>query len=303
MGKQNCKRLKTLLQAGSAILIILLASLVSGKEISLSGGVDKSDIPFEDSVTFTVEIKWQGDITKYSFEVLPLPETENLQVSGTSSTISSSEEAGIEMTTRLFKYNLKPTASGVGIIEPLVLSYVTWPDSIPGELATQQFKILIAEPLPPPESSGFSIVLPVALLALIVVAAAIVLYVRKRKAGAAPPQKTAVETFLEGLEGVKKEAGPDRKVFFTRLYKLLLSFMENEYELETAGKTTQLILEEFEALEIPIDRKEEVVGWLTQAEKEKFAPGTGSPGDVLRLTGEIESFFQKINISDRSEAK
>ncbi|UCD94625.1 MAG: hypothetical protein JSU69_00825 [Candidatus Zixiibacteriota bacterium] len=275
------------------ILLFRFAAPVSAQEISLSGGVDKTDIAFEDSLTLAVEIKWIGDITSYSFGLLPLPETENLQVVGTSSAISSSTEQDQDITTRTFKYTLRPTGSGVGVIEPIVLNYVAWPDSIPGELMTQQFKILIAAPVPSEGEGGLSLIVRMILAAFIVLAAAVGLVLWKRRAPKAEPARTAGEKFLEAFEAVKSEAQSDRKLFFTKLYKLLTSYLSEEYKLDVTGKTAKLILEGLNELDIPMERKEKIAAWLENAEREKFAPGGGSPGDVLRLVTEIESFFEK----------
>ena len=67
------------------LLIFPALGLNAGENISLSAALDKIDIQFEETVELKLEIKWQGDITSYSFEVIPLPELENLKVLGTSS--------------------------------------------------------------------------------------------------------------------------------------------------------------------------------------------------------------------------
>jgi hypothetical protein len=289
-------RIKEITKTALIILslpIILPAAPATAQEISLSGGVDKTDIAFEDSLTLAVEIKWAGDISSYSFGLLPLPETEKLQVVGTSSAISSSTEQNRDITTRTFKYTLRPTGSGTGIIEPIVLNYVAWPDSIPGELTTQQFKILIAAPVPIEESGGISAVAFVILATFVLMAAAVGVVLWRRRLPKAEPVRTGKERFLDEFAAVKNEAQSDRKLFFTKLYKLLIDYLGGEYKLDVTGKTTLLIIEELSELDIPQERKKKIASWLEHAEKEKFAPGGGSPGDVLRLVTEIENFFEK----------
>ena len=107
----------------SLFAAIVFSGVASGSEISLTGSVDKTDIAFEDSVMLTVEIKWLGDIDSYNFQVLPLPEAQNLKVTGTSSSISSKTGETGAITVRTFKYILRPTGHGVAAIEPVVLDY------------------------------------------------------------------------------------------------------------------------------------------------------------------------------------
>ena len=276
------------------ILFIITAGNIFGSEISLTGAVDKTDIAFEDSVTMTVEIKWLGDIDSYVFQILPLPDAENLKVTGTSSSISSKTVEGQGITVRTFKYVLRPTGHGTGTIDPVVLDYVALPDSATGQLSTQQFDILIAAPIPRGTETNLPLFAKILIfIAAIIIVIIIVYIIRRKKATDIEPVKTAEEEFLEGLESAKKESQNDRKQFFTRLHKLLITFMENKYNLNLSGKTTPLIIEEIVAVEMPELRKEKIGQWLTQADREKFAPGTGSPGDVLRLATEIDKTFRE----------
>lgn len=283
------------------ILFLCLLSPAYSEEISLSAGLDKTDIAFEDSLSLTVILKWQGDIRKYAFEILPLPKTEKLKVVGTSSAIASGEEDKVEITKRTFRYTLKPTLSGVGVIEPIVLKYISWPDSIPGELTTQQFKVMIADPLPPPKKSEFPMFWLILIIFVIVII--IIFMVIKKRRPQGEPEKTAEKAFRDGLKKIKDGAQSDRKTFFTKLYKLLSVYIEVRYKINTVGKTAVVISEELDKLDIPLRQKEKLIGWMMQAETGKFAPLSGTPGDIIRLITELENFFQEIDVSNKSEAK
>jgi hypothetical protein len=285
------------------ILFAFLTMPAFAEEISLSASVDKTDIAFEDSLNLTVVLKWQGDIRNYSFEVLPLPKTENLKVVGTSSTIASGEEDDTEVTSRTFKYWLKPTLSGTGVIEPLVLKYISWPDSIPGELTTQEFNVLIANPIPKPEKSSNTAIYIIVLIVLILIAAVVISIIFLKKRPEKEPEKSADEAALDVLLSIKDGAQGDRKTFFTKLYKLLCDYIEKKYQLSTAGKTAAAISDEMEKLDISITQKEKLSGWLVQAETEKFAPLAGTPGDIIRLITELENYFRKNNVSNSTEEK
>ncbi|MEW5923890.1 MAG: BatD family protein [Candidatus Zixiibacteriota bacterium] len=281
------------------LFLILGAVLLTGSavasEISLTGSVDKTDIAFEDSVTLTVEIKWLGDITAYNFQVLPLPECENLKVAGTSSSISSRTSEGQGITVRTFTYVLRPTQAGIATIEPVTIDYTSLPDSTTGQLATQQFKVLIAAPVLRGNETNlpwFAKIL-ILLAALVVIGGVILIIIIKKHSAPPEPRITPVQKFLEELGIIKKDFANDRKQFFTRLHKLLVIFLETNYGLSLSGQTTQLILKNMESVEAPAEMKEKIGQWLMHADKEKFAPGAGSPGDVIRLATEIEELFRK----------
>jgi BatD DUF11 like domain len=266
----------------------------SGDELSLTAALDKTDIPFESSVNLNMEIRWQGGIGRYGFEILPLPSTQNLTVLGSTSAVSSRTEAGQEITTRTFKYTFKPTKAGVGIIEPIVLNYVSMPDSTAGQLTSQRFQVIIAEPIPPPVKSNKWKYLISGMVLIVIMAAGIFFVLRwKRSRMPVAPIKTPEESFLDELAVVKKESQSDRKIFFTRLYKLLNGYLERKYGLVTAGKSTSAVLNEMERIEFPAGERENISGWLTMADKEKYAPIEGAPGDIIRLIAELENFFRK----------
>ncbi len=289
---------------GPLILLFVLVCqplVVSADEISLSSTLDKTDIAYEDSVSLTVELKWQGDLRNYSFELLPLPETSNLKIIGTSSSISSREEDRTEVTVRTFKYNLKPTLAGVGTIQPIDIKYISWPDSIPGFLTTQSFQVIIAEPIPPPEPISKT---PIFIAVGAVIIVGIVLFVifgRKKKETIVV--KNVEEYFLDELAIIKKESQSDRKIFFTRLYKALAEYIERKFAIKVSGLSSAAMLSKLEKVELFPELKEPLSNWIRQAETEKYAPVGGTPGDIIRLITELENFFRKIISGNISEVK
>jgi hypothetical protein len=284
------------------LMVLLLSSLSAGERIGLSAHLDKSDIAFEETVELQLEIRWNGNITSYAFEVLPLPELENLKVLGTSSSISSGIENGQETTTRFFKYRLKPTSSGVGTVNPIILQCVSMPDSIPNQLATQLLTVNIAKPIPVEEKSGIPAYL-IVFLVIILIAGFTFVVLRMRKKPEAIPNKSPEEIFFEDLTRLKQDGQSDRKIFFTRLYKMLTSYIEKKYGLEVLNQTAENIVAKLENIEMPINDRDKISNWLIKSEKEKYAPFGGEPGDIIRLTAELEKYFEKRDINDKSEEK
>ncbi|MFH2036041.1 MAG: hypothetical protein ABIJ45_06525 [Candidatus Zixiibacteriota bacterium] len=277
----------------SAILFLTVMPVFSG-EISLSSKINKTDIAFEDNIDLTVELRWDGSLNNYLFELQPLVETENLIVVGSNRAISSAEDKGQEITTRTFKYTLKPTMSGTGIIHPVIIRYMAMPDSIPGELSTQDYKILIADPIPVEKPSEFPTYLLVITGALVILIIGGLFVMRRKNTKPVEPRKNPEDTFLEELSAIKKESQSDRKLFFTRLHRQLVLFLEAKHGLSISGKTNQVILDEFNKLEIPLDYKEQLSGYISRAEKEKYAPTKGEPGEIIKLCTELEQYFNEI---------
>ncbi|UCD17932.1 MAG: hypothetical protein JSV44_03230 [Candidatus Zixiibacteriota bacterium] len=297
------KRLPKIQCVYIAAAFFAFAAPVFGEQISLSANLDKTEIRFEETVSLTLEVRWVGDITSYRFEVFPLPETENLKVLGTTSAISSAQEQGREITVRTFQYEFQPTASGTGVVMPILLSYVAMPDTMPGQLSTQQFTVAIAEPIPEPQMRGLRWYhyLALALIVIVIVVAGV--YIRKRARERIEPVKTPEDELLSALAPIKDESHLDRKLFYTRLYKLLLDYAERKHHIPTGGKMLQDIFNAMEAAEVPVDEKGKLSGWLSLADREKFSPGGGEPGDTIRLITEIENHMHDIKKRGKSEAR
>lgn len=268
-------------------------------EISFSAELSKADIKFEDTTDLNITVKWWGDKSRYIFEAFPLPETQNLQVQGTSTAISSGTEEGKQYVSRTYKYTFKPTDAGVGAIEPITLKYIEMPDSVPGQLTTQRFQVLIAAPKIVPKedestSNLFYIIGGIILLGAVVV---IIIFIRAGNKKPKEIKKSPEEIYLDELAETKKETGTERKLFYSRLYKLLVGYIAEKYEIGTIGRTTQDIAEDLENSDIEIEHKEKLKAWLILADKEKYAPHAGEPGDTIRLTTEMEKYFQDMNKS------
>ncbi len=277
-----------------AAFMFLQFGTASGEEISLSAHLDKTEMPFESTAELSLEVKWQGGIERYAFEILPLPTTHGLKPLGTTSSISSRKENGLDYTTRTFKYTLKPMMAGTGVIEPIVLKYVAMPDSIPGELTSQQFQISIAQPIPREKKLSLPfIIFLLALVLAVSLGAAYFIVIRMRKKIPKEPVRTPEQIFLEELAVVKKESQSERKLFFTRLYKLLIGYMGKKYGMELTGRATSDILTEIDKAEIPLEAKGQLSQWLSLADKEKYAPSGGAPGDIIRLVTDLENYFMK----------
>ncbi len=274
-------------------VIIAFPAFLWGSDLSLSAELDKTDIKFDETINLTIEVKWTGNLQDYGFKIFSLPKTDRLKVLGTTSKIASNIENGAEVTTRTYKYTFKPIEAGQGVIYPITLDYVAMPDSTPGQLETQEFSVMIAKPVAVKKSGGSHVVwfVIVGLFIIFSVAGVIIILHYRRKA-AKEPVLSPDDELLAELERIKKEVAGDRQAFFTRLYKAILHYIEKMYDLDLQGLTLEAVGDKLGGSNIPEARKEQLMGWLKLAEKEKFAPGTGSPGEALRLATEIENIVK-----------
>jgi hypothetical protein len=277
------------------LFIVGMALSAKAEGISVLQSIDKSEIPFEGEAHFEIVIEWNGPQSAYLFDQPLRPLFDRLRAQGFSSSIASTGSGADEITTKRYSYTLKPTQSGTGRIDPIVIMYLVWPDSIPGQLITEVMTVDIAQPVPVAESTGpgvWGIVIIVVVVGA--VGSAAWWYIRwsssrKRQ----PVVKSPAEMFLDGLGALKQETDGDLKRFQTGLYKLLHTFLGAKYGVRNAVNSVSDIVEDLNGTGMLDSHRERISGWLVRAEKEKFSPVSAAPGETLRLEAEIREFFER----------
>ena len=281
------------------ILLTVLAFLISfavtshADGISVSQSLDRTSIGYADSAIFEITVQWDGSQGSYLFPGPLSPEIERLKTRGFTSSIKSQIVDGQEVTTKKHVYTLVPTASGLARINPVTITYLSWPDSLPGELVTEAMTLSIGPPPSPKEEDSGSSIWFWVLLAAIAVAVEGTILVRKwRKAKTVEPVKTPEGRFLDELSALKAEAGSDLKKFQTGLYRILGSLVQEKYGVnpsEASEADLPVALRNAGLAEV---RVEKIAGWLIRAQKAKYSPVEAAPGETIRLESEIRTFFE-----------
>jgi hypothetical protein len=196
--------------------LVILTALSTGSVwadgISITQSLDRTEMAYDETASFEIVLSWPGPQSAYRFDKPLRPRFDRLKVQRFSSSVSSSGTGPEEITTKKYLYELVPTVSGPGTIDPVAVAYVSWPDSIPGELFTEALTIQIAPPVAAePEEDGNIwpfIFLGVAIV--VVGGGAAVIWMRKRVPAAAV--LTPAERVIEQLTGLRAECGHDLKI-------------------------------------------------------------------------------------------
>lgn len=271
-----------------------MVTAANARGISVSQSVDRTETPFESPVTLEVVLRWEGPQSAYLFDKPLNPTLDRLKVTGFVSSISSSDSPDGEVTTKRFTFTLHPTRSGIGSIEPIVISYLSWPDSLPGELMTEPMTVRIAEPLPLEKKTDGGFPWWPAALPVVVVLVIVLVVRRGRRRQPTPTIVTPRERFLERLTDLKKEAGSDLKTFQARLYGLLVEFLQSQYGVDFGEETEEELTAAVESTSLSEGRKAALKEWLIAARRDKFRPVVAAPGEAIRLEASIRSFFEKL---------
>lgn len=276
-------------------LIVALAwSAVPANAIELSQSLQSTSIEFEEQAQFEIVITWPGPQSKYFFPKPLRPQFQKLTAGELSSSISSTGTGDNEVTTKRYKYTLIPSLSGLGRIEAIAIEYISWADSVPGQLLTEPMTISIANPKPaPPTDSGNGVWFWLVMIGLVLALGGGVYYLLVIKGkSAANEQVSPEQDFVRGLEALRKVSTDDLKQFQTGLYKLLVEYLNRRYQITSVSGSASDLSEQMKTSPMPAEHREMISGWLFRAEKEKFTPAAVSPGATTRLSAEIRQFFE-----------
>ena len=281
----------------SVCLVLLSLVTVSAQAagIAVSQSLDKTEIPYEGQAKFEVILTWDGPQSAYLFTQPLSPDFTHLKVQQYSSSVKSTGSGEDEVTTKTYSFTLKPTQSGTGMIDPVTISYLTWPDSVAGQLVTEPMSIQIAAAVPvQPEGKPHGLLLLILLGVLVIIAIASWI-IRSRISKRAPSEviKTPAEIFLENLAQLRLDSGNDVKKFQTGLYKQLVLFLKNRFGIEPSGQAAENVVAALQTTNMTDAQKEKISNWLIRAEKEKFIPVAAAPGETIRLESEVREFFEK----------
>ncbi len=284
----------TLLSLVLLLSVLGFAPSIRADGMTVSQSIDRTSVAYEDSARFEIVLTWNGPQSAYLFSQPLSPQISGLRIHGFSSSIKSTGEGDAEITTKAYRYTLVPVKSGVGRIEPVSIGYLTWPDSLPGELVTEAMTVNIAPPKPvePEDSNVLVLIVAIVVVAGLVVAGFVVRRSRAKKPG--EPVRTALQIFLDGLTDIRKEAGNDLKEYQTRLYRIMSGFLAARYDIKVDDLSDDELHEVLGKTGMTQEAKEKVTGYLLAARRDKFRPVSSAPGDTIRLETEIRDVFEKI---------
>lgn len=284
---------------------LLASSARAAGSISLSQKLDRTEIAFEDSVTLELTLTWSGPQYAYRFDRPLQPQLEKFQIGPFSTAIGSVGSGTDEVTTKTFTYTLIPVGSGSARIDPITIAYVSYPDSIPGELVSEPMTVQIGSPRPViVEESNVTWWLISGVLVVVAALTAIVILKVRRSPVSGQELVSPAERFMDNLNRLRNEAGADLKKFQTGLYGALAQYLGEQYQLPLTNKNSAQIAEALKGTAMPDSQRERILGWLDRAEREKYSPAAGAPGETIRLASEVQQFFEEqvINIMRRQNA-
>ncbi len=273
--------------------LVLSISGVEAKNIELSAEVSSVAIAFENTDTLTVRLSWQGEPYLYELDAYPTPTLQKLEAAGSATSISSGRnDDGDEITTRIYTYYLKPIDYGTGVIEPIVITAQNRETGESHTLETGRITVEIDKPIPKPTRTRPQDIIIGILLAVVVLGCGGLIWAVSGPRRREDTEKDTQRPLINELEQIRRETVSEGKQFYSRLYRLLIRYLETEHSLHLAGKTGQEVLEAIAELD-DSEEKVKLTSWIEKCQDVKFQPISPTSEQIESTYIAVISFFEQ----------
>jgi BatD DUF11 like domain len=277
------------------LTLFFLCGFSYANEISVSQAIDKSEVAYDGTAQLQITLTWHGSQFAYLFDKPLSPATDRLKIREFSTSLSTSGSGNNEVTTKIFHYTLVPTSAGVGKIQPITISYLKWPDSIPGVLTTEELSIGIGEKKTVASKGSISTTTIIfSILGFVAMVTGGIFVMKQRSSRNAVPKISPKEIFLDRLARLKSDSGGDFGKFQSGLYHLLGEFVSVCYTVRPDGMSEEDLAGALNSKGMTYSTAQKLSKWYVAAREDRFRPVKPEPGALMRLETDIRSTVETL---------
>jgi len=270
-------------------------------KIELKSSVDRSAVPLNQELTFTIKVSWEGEQSRFMITPVTPPQCENLEISASSSLNESRMEEGKTKSLKTFQFVLRPMQTGTGKIGPVQVNYIDNVTQDSSSLSTQPISVQVT-PAIKSSQPGYKIILVIAIISILIY----VIYSSRRKGRRIeiPQEKgleqteqkpeTPEEEALKRLNEISEQLQQGRSDDFSRdIYRLLTGYLEAKYQIVTSGKTTNDIISSLSNLDLSPEKVTRLKEILSTCDMIKFAKEGLEKGRYEQMVEQVRKFLEQ----------
>ena len=265
--------------------------------------MDRSLVPLNEKLTFSVQASWEGDQRRFSITPVIPPECENFEIFESSTLNESRIEEGKTRSLKTFRFILKPTRTGTGRIGLVQVNYIDNLTQDSSSLSTQPIHVQIT-PSIEKKGANYKIILAIAIFLILVY---VIYSARRRTKRIEIPkekgtdeielkQESLEEKALKELDNISEQIQRERwESFSSDVSKLLTGYLEAKYQIVTSGKTTNDIISSLSSLDLQSERVSLLRGILDTCDLVKFASEKLDREKCEDITNQVRKFLEQNN--------
>ncbi len=282
---------------------ILLSSSIAqavpdtlSSEIQLRTYIESESVPLNREVVYHIQLRWQGDLSRYKISEILEPAVTNLATrgSGSSNKVRTAHDGSL-ISVKEITFYFRPLEIGMAYIDGVTIKYTDQIKEKDESLISSRIGVKIVEPLPEPSENGLASNLFLGLVVLIVVGLALYLYFNYRKKQKEAAEKalleikeTVEEKYLRLLKETIHLTTDNIKDSLNDLTHLLNGYLSERYHFPVSNLSANDLLDVLKEKELSEESLSRITDYYSKANLVKFAGEAVEDSEFHRLYDTVE---------------
>ncbi|MBN2030343.1 hypothetical protein JW824_08870 [bacterium] len=274
--------------------------------VSLSAQVKPNRVPLNRTLTYTIQIIWEGNLDDIEIGDIEEPILSNFDIIGTSSANRVMEGVDGKKAIKEIAYTLQPKTLGMGYVESVALSYKSNQDDKTHYLQTERVAVEVISPVPEGNDMK-SIWFFIFACLLLVGGIPIFLFIRRKHLENHEKEETTdriiEEIYLEELKGSVNLKEKDKGETFSILTRLFRRYLSEKFDISALEATTDELIKILaeENLDESLIRKCEML--LNKADVVKFSGQGASQAELNEAYTTVETILESHLSKSREQSR
>jgi len=300
-------------------LVILVSSSLSqsvpdtlSSEIQLRTHIESENVPLNREVVYHIELRWQGDLSRYKISEILEPTSTNLVTrgSGSSNKVRTAPDGSL-ISIKEITFYFRPLEIGMAYIDGVTIKYTDQNKGKDDSLISSRIGIKIIEPLPEQSENGMISDLLVALIVFVVFGFILYFYLlyRKKQKEAAEKarfeiKETVEEKYLRLLKETIHINTDNIRDSLNDLTHLLNGYLSERYHFPVSNLSADDLMDVLKEKELSEESLSRINDYYTKANLVKFAGEAVEDSEFHRLYDTVELLIEnQKNVTAESSEK
>jgi len=275
-----------------------VSSLSQTEAITAAVQVDLKEVPQNRTVTCTIKVSWQGDLSRYEIEKVESLILTNLKEIRNSSSNSVGDATGVMQAVRTYKYTLEPIELGMAYIDGTIIEYKDTKYDQTHRLVTGRLEIIVVKPIIERSAKPF-IFAAFTLFLLALIASLGFVLLKRKKARESELKKQAQqlipieERYLTNFKESVDLKSQNVVENFSSLSKVFRGYLSEKYQIPAMEITTKEIAAKLNELAVSENLISQVDEILNSCDVAKFSGGQVEKGTLERAYTLVEDILNR----------
>jgi len=269
-------------------------------DILLRTYIESEQVPLNREVVYNVELRWQGDLSKYKIGAILEPAVNNLTTrgSGSSNKVHTAPDGSIQSTKKITFY-FRPVELGMAYIDGITIRYTDTVLDQEESLISSRIGVKIIDPVSEPGESPLIPIVSWSFVILIAGGLIVFIYVRYRRRKEeqrlkelSERKETVEEKYLRLLKETINFTPDNIKDMLTELAHLLSGYFSECYNIPGTNLASDNLIAILTEKDLRDEEIERIKNFYARADLVKFAGEKVNESEFHQLYDTVELLLE-----------